>query len=294
MPPNEEQLKQSVEQAFEKVLNRHGYGFHFAVLKKLHELAEKGKSSFLFETVEFPVEVRGSGTRIDFILSKRYSRETPPFFLLAECKRANPARANWCFAKAPYTVRDPLPHSEPTYIEYISRVGGGFSAFAKPRGYVKNAYHIGLEVRSNVKGDEKGESGHAIEDAASQILRGLNGYVNTISQNTQILRNHNTANLMPIIFTTAKLWASEVDLTKTALSTGNSDFKNADFNLVPWLFYQYHLSPGIKHLNSPKDKPSEIKNLITTEFIRTVPIVGVEGIEDFMRWVSFGLDLDDY
>ncbi len=100
----DEILKQQVEQSFTKVLNRNGYGFQFSVIKKAHELGKVAKSAWLFETIELPVEVRGSGTRMDFVLRKS-ARRDKPFFLLAECKRANPSLSNWCFVRAPYTNR---------------------------------------------------------------------------------------------------------------------------------------------------------------------------------------------
>jgi hypothetical protein len=46
-----------------------------------------------------PVSVGGKDTHVDFVL------RTHEAFLVAECKRANPALANWCFARAPYIAR---------------------------------------------------------------------------------------------------------------------------------------------------------------------------------------------
>jgi hypothetical protein len=282
-----------VEKDFAAVLNRHGYGFQFGVIRRLHELNLAGNSKFLFQTVEFPVEVQGNGTRIDIVLTHR-SNEIPPFFLIAECKRANPALSNWCFVRAPYTNRKFWAKSEPVYVEHV-RIGGtmGSAAFAKPRSFVEDVYHIGLEVRSRAVGDKAGESGRAIENAATQVLRGLNGFVQTIFDNPQMLVGHSTANLLPVVFTTAKLWASAVDLSRTDLTTGNSDLEDVDFKAMPYVFYQYHLSPGIKHRFPPRDRPSDLSNMIATEYIRTIPIVSVDGMQDFTNWASNALDLDE-
>jgi hypothetical protein len=281
-----------VREAFANVLNRHGYGFQFRIVKELHDLNFEKQSAFLFQTVEFPVEVQGSGTRIDFILKKR--GEIPaPFYILAECKRANPALSDWCFVKAPYTNRKFWGQTEPVYIERIAIDGSRSAAFAIPRFYSETVHHIGLEVRSAAKGDKDGESGQAIETAASQILRGLNGYVQTIFKNPQILGSHRTANLLPVIFTTARVWSSDVDLSKANLDTGKVDLKEVGLKRVPFVFYQYHLSPGIKHGYSPQARPAEISDLIATEYIRTVPIVSWDGIGEFMKWASFDVDFDD-
>lgn len=241
-------LKQQVEESFGKVLNRNGYGFQFSVIKKAQESGKAAKSAWLFETIEFPVEVRGSGTRVDFILRKSAGRDKP-FFLLAECKRANPGLSNWCFVRAPYVNRNQWGNSEPIFMEHIQRNDdGSISAYAKSRSSIENYYHIGLEVRSNLKGDPAGESGRAIEDAAFQISRGLNGYIETVSKNIQILRDHAHADFIPVIFTTAQLWGSEVNLSLASIETGASDLGGVEFKKLPWLCYHIIYRPELNIL----------------------------------------------
>src|SRR5437867_2805939 len=87
---------------FVNAVNRQGYAFQFAVLEKAKQLLASGDSSFGFEVSEFPVQIRGAHTRIDFVLLKRDGK----LRLVSECKRANPALSNWCFARAPYVRRD--------------------------------------------------------------------------------------------------------------------------------------------------------------------------------------------
>ena len=95
--------EKNVETGFMKVLNLHGYGFHYSVLKLASELYANGSSKWFFEAAEFPVQVQGLGTRIDFVLQHV---DSPSFYLLAECKRVNPALSNWCFARAPFVRRN--------------------------------------------------------------------------------------------------------------------------------------------------------------------------------------------
>lgn len=106
----DETMSEEFTQSFAKVLNRHGYGFQFSVLKKADELARQRKSAWDFEVCEFPVE-GGPGTRIDFVLSRppRRGDGSKYYFLIAECKRANPALSNWCFARAPFTRHNAFP-----------------------------------------------------------------------------------------------------------------------------------------------------------------------------------------
>src|SRR5437016_2231746 len=104
MTEHNEAYGEKVRKGFEITLNRHGYGFQYSVLKLASELYKQNQSAWFFEVAEFPVEVQQAGTRIDFIL-RRSNRFVGglPLFMLAECKRANPALSNWCFARAPFT-----------------------------------------------------------------------------------------------------------------------------------------------------------------------------------------------
>ncbi|HEX8398250.1 MAG TPA: hypothetical protein VF644_12540, partial [Pyrinomonadaceae bacterium] len=63
----EKQLKDS----FQKVLNSHGFGFQYAVIEAAENLYTEKKSAWFFEVTEFPVEVQGEGTHIDFILNRK-------------------------------------------------------------------------------------------------------------------------------------------------------------------------------------------------------------------------------
>lgn len=123
-----EQIEQ-VRNSFQRALNRHGYGFQFSVLKIAEQLAkkvdedERSKWNFLFS--EVPVQVQGFGTRIDFVLSK--SRSSPSsrlFYLVCECKRANPALSNWCFIRAPRTHRNQPKGIDPLMLETIIQNSG--------------------------------------------------------------------------------------------------------------------------------------------------------------------------
>lgn len=65
----DDQLREKIKDGLRKVLNTHGYGFQYAVLRKAFWLCASTKSKWVFEAAEFPVTVGGFDTRIDFILS---------------------------------------------------------------------------------------------------------------------------------------------------------------------------------------------------------------------------------
>jgi hypothetical protein len=287
-----EQIEQ-VRNSFQKALNRHGYGFQFGVLKIAEELAkkvdedERSKWTFLFS--EVPVQVQGFGTRIDFVLSRHRSLSSSPFLhLVCECKRANPALSNWCFIRAPRTRRNQSNGADPLMLETIIQNSGVqlFKIIATKDTLVKDAYHFGVEVRAARQGDDKGESGKAIEDAVTQVLRGLNGYLEMLAQHTQLVEGTITY-LLPVVFTTAQLWVSKADLGLAELATGDLDLSDDEFESVPWLWYQYHMSPGLKHssISQPKDQ-IKIEEFIESNYIRTIAIVSASGMEEFLLHTS--------
>src|SRR5690242_5382051 len=96
--------------SFRKSLNSNGFGFQYSVLRLVEQLGDEGKSAWGLVASEFPVESRGNNTHIDFILKRMmYEPGNCATFIIGECKRANPALSNWCFAKAPYVRRGRYP-----------------------------------------------------------------------------------------------------------------------------------------------------------------------------------------
>ena len=287
-----------VAKGFEKVLNSHGYGFHHSVIKRARELFTAGESPWDFVAAEVPVEVRGAGTRIDFILKRPSTGpDKPDYYLLVECKRANPALSNWCFVRAPYVrpnYHDGVLLWELAYLEPSTDITT-IQFPIRPSVYTARveskylAYQIALEVKSNAQGDPAGQGRGAIEDAATQVLRGLNGMMEFLKRETRIFPESRKIVLIPAIFTTAKLWVSDASLNSADLTTGNLDLSRTDFREVDWLFYEYNMSPGLKH-KEPSNfytLPSySIGSTVEREFARTIAVVGPGGITDFLAWVG--------
>lgn len=89
--------KNNVRKNFETELRKNGFGFQYAMLKQINNLYNAEKSAFLPEFAEFPVEINNTNTHIDFIVERKNVSCFPksdPFFLICECKRANPALSN--------------------------------------------------------------------------------------------------------------------------------------------------------------------------------------------------------
>jgi hypothetical protein len=277
-----------LKERFRGELNKHGYAFQCAAYnaarKAFEDQSRFNAGGWVFEVLEFPVAVQGSGTRVDFVLKLPEQN----IFLLVECKRVDPALADWCFARFPIVGRN---RSYDVFLaEYFERYPPLCSAGARIWHFAGQPYYeIGLEVRHpGRRGEGTGGGRSAIEDATSQVCRGLNGMVECFAGCIDLKA---PTVFIPAIFTTARLWACDVDLTSdTDLETGRIEAsKMADPKPIDWIFYQYHQSPGIKHQSPLQRGGSSLGALMDLEYIRTVPIVTATKIESFLKGFRPGL-----
>lgn len=277
---------------FKEALNRQGHPFQYAVIRRANQLKDEKRSPWLFEVSEFPVEVQGCHTRIDFVLSQWINPGGMEYFqyLVAECKRANPALNNWFFARAPYVRRGGVPKD--ILVESIKREGNVLTAFLGRLDGSENIYHIAVEVKGGAKGDPRDKGRGAIEEAATQVIRGVNGLIECFSKNQRYLTENCPTNFIPVIFTTAKIWTTDIDIAKD-VTTGKVALGSKDVVEKPWLWFQYHVSPGLQHgieRQGPKDNPlsrANLSDLLELEYARTIAVVGSGGIDDFLasqRW----------
>lgn len=110
-----------------------------------------------------------------------------------------------------------------------------------------------------------------------------------VSKNVDIIKGSTgPAFFVPVIFTTARLWATDADIGNADLKSGNVDLANAKVEQKPWLWLQYHTSPTLKHsvVRAESAADSFIKGtlgyLLKHEYSRTIAIVSPDGIDDFL------------
>lgn len=268
-------LKENIKNSLHKILNSHGYAFHYAVANMIAELHRKKESKWKLEAVEFPVAAANFTTRVDIIL--RHKEE--PFFLLAECKRANPAFCHWCFIRLPdfpgITKRQVL-------VERVFFHGDKPYFTAGELGLSDYVYHLGIELRSDKKGDTDGKGRGLIEEAATQVCKGLSGMGEEFRRHNGIAGQKEVA-FLPVIFTTARIWVSDdADLTGSNLDTGEISLQSANVTEMDWVWFQYQVSPGLKHSLQSNYIANELEGLMISDYIRTIAIVSPSGIEEFL------------
>lgn len=278
MQPDAATENERIAKSFGKVLNTHGYGFQYAVLKQAEKLALDAKSPWLPTVSEFPVEVQGQGTRVDFIL--RHARRR--LYLVCECKRVNPALADWCFAKSTYV---PLTANEAltAFMETVAYKEQHTHAYTGTQFLTHgDIYHIAVEIKTSVPGEPEGSRRGEIEHAATQVCRGLNGLIDYFTQKKNLLSGSEPVSFLPVIFTTARLWVSQIDLGAADLITGNLSVDPGSISETPWLFYHYHQSPGLKHSQPVRHPASSLEEALYKEYVRTIAVVNAVGIESFL------------
>lgn len=259
-----------------KVINQHGFAFQYTVVRIIENMAKSDRWAWAVEGIEVPVEVRGEPTHIDIVLKRR----ADPAYLVAECKRANPKLSNWCFLKAPYATSYRILSE--ILVEVVNKFDGNkFMAGMDSRG-AGDVYHIPFELKTRKEGEPYDKGRGAIEDAVTQVLRHLNGFVGLVSRAQPYLRELKRAFILPVIFTTAKLFTCDADLSSADILDGSIDLERSMIKEVSWLYYQYNQSPGLKHEVLSQHKIGDLHDFIAAESCRTIAIVNSSGIEDFL------------
>ena len=261
---------------FKEELDKHGYSFQDAIAKATLEIdSVAGWSPW---APELPVEVQGDHTRIDFVLTNGSGN----VHLVCECKRSNPALSNWCFAETWFKSTSSLFHK--AYAESIKDVGVGvLRSTIKELAPSENLYQIALEVKSAQKGDDSSDGRGQIEKAATQVCRQLNGLVEFFYKYSVLMRGRKEIAFVPVVLTTARLWTTTFDLSNADLHSGKLNIDTLPVVETPWLWYQYHQSPGLKHSGPVGHTSERIEDILFYEFVRPIAIVTPKGLEAFLR-----------
>ncbi len=263
------------------VIDQGGYAFHHRVVVEA-ESAFKAGSRWALEAVEFPVRVGTKDSRIDLLL-RHIER---PYYLAIECKRVNPALAQWVF------FRFPTIAFERSAVERIQADGvmggGGGTSLAEPfcgRSINDRAYHLGLVIKTDAPGDETGKNREELEKATTQAHLGANGLLERWTGGGAVaLPQDHWRYVIPAVFTTATVIASNLDLgASTSLESGTLLGGPIHGQEVGWLFLQSAVSLGIRAGNAVRYQSPDLALALDREMIRTVPIVSAKSIAEFLK-----------
>ena len=286
---DQSQIGDRVSIAFEKNLNAHGHAYQNAITRKFKQM-RGSETLWDIEGTEIPVTSGGINTHIDLVCSILYDYQGQDnrFFLVAECKRADPATAIWCFAKVPITWGDHYGayiqfdkfFKRPNEAAYNS--GTGLATTERP------IMGLGMEVKTEKRGDGVGSSERsAINSAVTQVLRGVSGYINYLSTGGRATRKLDLDHshiVVPVIFTTAQIYITDANIASADLATGELPKGTVQTEKTDWIWYNYNRSFQLANDLSLTGDLKSNYSYYFREFTRTVAIVGPDGIDSFLRY----------
>lgn len=270
-----------LEASLRKVLNRHGFSYQHAVLRSIEHLVKTTHAPWYFEAAEFPVATARRHTRVDFVLRHR----SKPLAVVGECKRINPKFGNWCFVRAPYRTRG--AYSRALVLERTKNVSGLISSAGESTVYTELMYELGFELRGEAESDASSSGRNAIEESAAQVVSAMNGLVEFYGQRPKVLIERDERLFVPVVFTTANLFSTELDIAEADLSSGDLPEMTAG-SLQPrdWLFFQFAQSREFLH-TVPANRPFlDIADALRLDYWRSVGVVSSAGIRGFLQWLD--------
>ncbi len=276
--------QQNVSELFKKTLDIHGYGFHYSVMRRVDELIGSAQTEWRLYGAEFPVINKNETTHVDFVLQ----HEKANAFIIGECKRADPAKANWCFVKTPYTWND----SRENYIQLDKLIkikdtdGRETICLNTSVARIERKFaNLGIEIKTGQTGDGLAISQKsAINSAVTQVSRGTSGFLNYFKEKYvgEFSDSMFPFRFIPVIFTTATLWVSDADLGIADLQTGILPNDSIKAKQVDWIWFNHNRS----FMLAPNSNLAPTDKYLSPEyyeFVRSVAIVSASGIDNFFK-----------
>jgi hypothetical protein len=281
-PPDER--SQSLRNSFDV----HGFGFQYAVIERIESLDRTWHFGWEFIGAELPTSLKvGEEIHADFIFFSGLSRT----YLVGECKRVDPALAQWCFAKSRYTTgRGPAP---PILDELYFPNESQDKIRLRPLrllGQSQKSYQVGTSVKDNSKkGDGIGlDRRKEISQPVTQVLRAANGFIELCRDNPRIVRltsgNSKPVRILPVVFTTATLAESPDDLAIADLASGKLP-QSVTFSPVSWLWFEHGLNKSLQAAIEGRlvaEEMDDWPNYFLRSAMRSVAIVNANGIASFL------------
>lgn len=262
------------QQRLLKELNDSGYGFQHAVAQAIEE--RRGSGGWTVEYTEFPVSTAWKASHIDVLAWFQQK-----LLLVGECKRVNPAYSDWMFARAPFTG---WARSEGAIDAIYDANHGRVRSELFPV-HRSQPFHIALEVKAALKGESSGRT-RVLHDAISQVENGLSGVMGTLADNRHMWGAVTKIYFLPVIFTTARLYTTDADLSQSDLQTGDLP-PGATVTERRWLWYEDNVSPTLLQPVPPGD--SDIKSLVALgvkRHARLIAVVSRDAVDQFLSEIA--------
>jgi hypothetical protein len=265
-------MSQDQEARLLQELNSSGFPFQHAVVQRF----QRAGKHWEVQATEFPLSYAGNTTHVDLVAF--YAKRVA---IVAECKRANPAFADWLFLRSPFTFQPRLSdaawfdrlraHRVAPYLDVVSA-----AASIQP-------WHIALEVKTNAKGDPKGK-GRTLSEAIRQVQLAASGFISALVEQRHILESLGSVIVLPVVFTTARLLTSAARLDRAELQTGTVPALE-ELKEERWLFFESNVPPDILIQKVQRDGGNEVRaigQLLAQRHARTIALVTATAVEEFL------------
>ena len=288
-----------ISSGVKKTINRHGYAFQQAVLRSCDSLIREGPgAAWNIVSAELPASLNGKEIHIDIAL-QRFRPDASPAFIAAECKRVDPKRGHWCFARSRYghgfgTARPIVSVFRPDNTNRVFESPWALATESEP-------YHLGFDLprrdrdhteatgadaaggatTADAKQDGQNASRVALDEAIAQAFRSAGALALMLKE--MIARDAPTM-VFPVIFTTAQLFVTDTDISEASLKTG--DVPRVEVREVKWLWYQTNLNASQRPpfpIDSPFAEMGGLGRSIPIRHTRATAIVHADtGIREFL------------
>ena len=141
----------------------------------------------------------------------------------------------------------------------------------------------GLELRTDVPRDGLAQSGQAIHQAVSQVLRATAGLINHLFKwSGRSFTTEGVVRFVPVVFTTAQVLITDVDLGAATLATGDLSAEAVKAQATDWVWFNHNRSPLLPADLEWADLSGDLAHELRREFARSIAIVGPEGVDKFL------------
>jgi hypothetical protein len=276
-------------------LTNHGHVFQTRALREANAAFEQ-QPNWAFEVSEFPVQARGIDTHIDFVLTDRSGQRK----LIVECKRSDPSRWVWAFWSVPNRRRN--SKGDRLTVSRILAEGAahphisGVSQHPTPGRYAHHATVLkqsaaAINDQSSEAGNPKENDRRAIDDAADQVLIGVNGMLAHLAE-FQKHRAKPHTDLIPVIVTTAPLVFGSVEHDEADIAAGMIPADAITVTSENWIVLQRHMTRRVKFAGKPFREQATLGDVLDDEFVRSIIVVHAPKFSEFLA--RFGSDYFDF
>jgi hypothetical protein len=283
-----QQTQPRIEDLIASALNEQGYLFAQVVreefLNRPH--GSQHQDEWKWVTMEYAVTAGdGSQTRIDHVLQRGNCH------LIMECKRANPAFKKWVFFDR-VSERQMFVETAQC-IRYNSEIKSpthGITSFTNFNGCPVFNYYLEVAAErpsGNNRGNQRWSASDTIENAFQQVVKGQSG----LMAKSLSFRDTVSFQAIPVVVTTAELYAVDYDIKKVSLRDGTLDADVLKASLLDFCAVNFHGNDNLSAKSKwNSEEPWNLQHDVSRFQMRTVFVVRARALNQFLcqaaNWVK--------